>query len=476
MAVPSSRNFDAPAELSPVLESGVDQFLDLGNARKHAKALDQTMSVDGFRSADAPIPLRPVLLERKRYDAVANVARRFVRIMGEVAERRATNHRELAQLVNFRHPPVSLWSNSSRQASWPLLITRPDVGLVDGVPKIFEVNANSAIGGLTQVPRLDSEFLRRPDLRRCWREHPVSSNNVAEVLARALRAVGRSLNIARPRVGVVGFAHHSDTGGNEEAFAGLVDSLCMHGVPAVYVSVQDLRCKRGRAYAGRAELDILLRMFVADDAPAAGIDLEPLRQIIAEDAAILLSPESSGAFASKRVLAWMTQDAEGVSATRSGRHAMSVQDRDFVLRHLPRTHIVEAPGTLGRSRSEVRDYLIRSQTELVLKGNQGHSAASVWVGRECLEDDWAGRVDDALASGDCIVQERIDTDVYELPVWSEKVDRAVQLTTRAVYGPLLLGDECGGILMRHSGVELGDVVSGLTAGFVNTALAVESHW
>lgn len=453
----------------------VDELLDLDGAREHAEALDRVMSVDGFRSAGAPVPLRPVLLERERYDALVEVGRRFVRIMGEVARRRAGDHRELARLVDFRFPPVSLWSDSDRQTRWALSMARPDIGLVDGVPTVFEVNANSAIGGLTQVPRLDAAFLRRPDLRRAWREHPVSGGSVAAALARTLRTVGRSIGADPPLVGVVGFSHDLDGGGREAAFVDLVDSLCTHGVPTVYVPAQELRCHRGRAWAGRARLDVLVRMFVTADAPEAGIDLEPLRRVVAEDAAVLLAPESAGAFASKRVLAWMTQDSEGLGTRRPGATAMSADDREFVRRHLPRTHVVEAPGTLGTARSAVREHLRRYQCDLVLKGNQGHSAAGVSVGRECSEADWASRVDEALAARDCVVQERVDNDVLELPVWSEESGRAVRLATRAVYGPLVLGEDCGGVVVRHSAADRGDVVSALSGGVANTALAFETR-
>jgi hypothetical protein len=397
-------------------------------------------------------------MEQNRYESTVRTARQAMRIIKDVTRARGANYRELARAVDFEYPQVSLWSDSPLQNRWAFAMARPDIGVVGGVPKVFEVNINSALGGLTQLPRLDAAFLGRADLRKAWREHPVSTDSVASALSRLLRAVGDSVGRLVPQVGIVGFRHDEDKGGSEETYLGLLDGLRTHGVPAVYVPAQDVRVRNGKAYAGRTRLDVLLRMFVTADAPAAGIDIEPLRRVIAEDAAVVLSPEAAGPLASKRVLAWITEDAEH----------MCDADRAFVRRHIPETHIVEAPGTLGPDARSVRERLRREQHDLLLKGNQGHSAHTVTVGRECTEAEWLSRVDEALLSRGCVVQRRVETDLLEIPVYSETHGRVLRPASRVVYGPLLIGERCGGIMSRHSDAGLGDVVSGITGGVANT--------
>lgn len=471
----SSRKLgQGPTEPPSNPESRVDHFLDLQGAGQHVDDLQRVMSVDGFRSEGAPTPMRPILLQRERYDAVVEVGRRFVGLLDKVVRHRASDNRELARLVGFHHPPVSLWSDSKKQSSWPLAISRPDIGVEDGVPKVFEINVNSAIGGLTQVPRLEASFLRRPDLRKAWRESPVWSRNVASALARTLLDIGRVLELDPPRVGIVGFQHESDGGGREPAFIDLIDSLCMNGIPTVYVAVQDLRCERGKAYAGKARLDILLRMFVTADAPEAGIDLEPLRRIVAEDAAVLLSPESSDVLSNNRILAWMSEEARGDErGTKTS--ALRKDDRDFLRRHLPATFDMSSPCKWSENGQTARESLLQDQSKFVLKSNQGHSALGVTIGRECSPEDWARKVDHAFEFGDWVVQERIETDPLNLPVWSEDHNKVVRMDTRVVYGPLLLGDGCGGILMRQSPKKNGDIVSGTTSGISNAVFAYQNN-
>ncbi|WP_285733460.1 hypothetical protein [Nocardiopsis sp. ATB16-24] len=442
----------------------IDDVIDYSEAAEYARSLDMIMSSDGFRSPGSPIPLRPVLMAPDRYEDMVRTAQRVMRLLREVAFSRAGDYRDLARAVDFEYPPVSLWSDSPVQNRWASAMARPDIGMANGVPKVFEVNVNSALGGMTQLSRLDRAFLRRADLREVWREHPVSTNGVASALSRLLCAVGDSMDRRVPHVGIVGFRHDEDKGGSEETYIDLIDELRTHGIPAVYVPAQDVRVRHGKAYAGRVRLDILLRMFVSADAPAAGIDIEPLQRVIAEDAAVVLSPEAAGPLASKRILAWITEAAD----------RMSAQDRAFVERHIPETHIVEAPGTLGSSRRAVRERLLREQHDLLLKGNQGHSAHTVTVGRECTESEWLSLVDEALGSRDHVVQRRIETDLLPIPVYSDVHERVMRPESRVVYGPLLIGERCGGILVRHSDSGLGDVVSGITGGVANTTFRMHT--
>lgn len=446
---------DPLALLDPGLLHGPD-------AAGHALALDRTMSVGLFRTRDSAIPLRPVLLPAAQYTELVTTARHAADLLARVCRARASSPEELARLVDFVRPSVSLWSTSPRQARWSTAMSRPDLVLSGGVPKLLELNVNSALGGLHQVPRMDRAYAGRADIRAAAARFPLSCLSMGTALQSLLTEVGRSIGVERPRVAVLGFDHPEDRNGQEAAYTDVIDTLRLHGLPAVYAQPQDLRPVRGRTLVRGTRVDIIVRDFVTADAADAGIDLAPLRAVVEQDAAVVLAPETGAPYASKRVLAWLTEDAP----------AMSAADRRFVQRHVPPTYVVR-PGALGDTPGTVLRHLLEHQPRLVLKGNQGHSAERVAVGRECPEDRWRELAREAVARGDSVVQDLVPTDTVDVPMYDPGSGASTLVRSKAVYGPLLLRGECGGILARHMDAGRGDIVRTEGGGTMNTTMAWE---
>ncbi|WP_338675996.1 hypothetical protein V1460_25755 [Streptomyces sp. SCSIO 30461] len=447
---------DPQAMLDPGLLNGPD-------AADNARALDRTMSVGSFRTRDSAIPLRPVLLPAAQYTELVTTALHAADLLTRVCRTRASSPEELARLVDFVRPSVSLWSTSPRQTRWSTAMARPDLVLSGGVPKLLELNVNSALGGLHQVPRMDRAYASRLDIRAAAARFPFSCLNMGTVLAALLTRVGRSIGVERPRVAILGFDHPEDRNGQEAAYTDVIDTLRLHGLPAVYAQPQDLRLVHGRTLVHGTRVDILVRDFVTADAADAGIDLAPLRAVVEQDAAVVLAPETGAPYASKRVLSWLTEDAP----------FMSPADRQFVERHVPPTHVVR-PGVLGDTPDAVLRHLWEHQPRLVLKGNQGHSAERVAVGRECPEDRWRELTREAVARGDSVVQELVPTDTVHVPMYDPGSGATALVRSKAVYGPMLLDGRCGGILTRHMDAEWGDVVRTEGGGTMNSTMAWEA--
>ncbi|WP_435109849.1 hypothetical protein [Nocardiopsis synnemataformans] len=369
----------------------------------------------------------------------------------------------MASRVAHVPPPFSLWTEDPGQNQWALWMCRPDFVFSKGVPKLMEVNFNSAIGGITQLTKLNQIYWENPLVSKVAGSLPVSSLDPGVALCDMLRGLARTTGTDSPQVVVLGYRSHVDDLGREAVFAEVVKALRTGGVPAVHACPEDVRVRDGAAYVGELRVDIILRTFVTADAPEAGIELTSLRQVIDERAALVLAPEAAEPYASKRVLAWLTRAAADLPAA----------ERELVRRHLPVTFDLGDPSSLpGATDSDRRTWLRSEQADLVLKGYQGHSGASVHVGRSTSPGDWEVLVDDALASGTAVVQEFVEPDTLTLPVYDRKHRRARTVEFKTVFSPLLLGERCGGLVVRQMPSGGGYIVNAQGGGAANMAFRV----
>ena len=394
------------------------------------------MGADGYRSQGASYPLSPILLRPQDVDYLEELSQFFTDLVRTSASA----------------------SDDPNQLSCAMV--RPDFGLVDGVPQLFELNSNSALGGLTQTLKLDRYFLNRADVNDALLDVVTTTCSLPVALARLLKRLAGLTGSTRPNTAILGFHHPTDHSGESAVYKELVSGLRENGIPATYVAVQDLEVRESGVFRGSLKLDVIIRTFIEKDAEPCGIDITALHEALRSTSTIVLSTREATDIGSKDTLARVYENL----------NTFSPRIRSVVRKHLPPTYLLTPGHSLGKSVEEVMATLSSHKDCLVLKGANGHSADSVTVGLEIDQDEWSAIISNVM---DCpenfIAQKRVNTDLLEVPMEDHTGNRS-NVRLRSVFGPLLIGNECAGVLVRHSPASEGDVVSAFTDGTANSAL------
>lgn len=138
----------------------------------------------------------------------------------------------------------------------------------------------------------------------------------------------------------------------------------------------------------------------------------------------------------RRTLALLSEHAES--------DLLTAPERDVVRRHLPWTRVV-ADGAVdfrGR-RSRLPDLLVEERSAMVLKRTGSMAGAGIVVGATADPARWRSVVDEALAAGDWIVQER----VASLPYHFQTGDAGCA-PHDVIWGLFAFGDRYGGGYLR----------------------------
>ena len=144
------------------------------------------------------------------------------------------------------------------------------------------------------------------------------------------------------------------------------------------------------------------------------------------------------------------------------RHAalFSEKELDAIRSHVPWTRIVrdEQSDYFGRSVNLLE--FIRSNSErLVLKPNDDYGGHGITIGWNTDETGWNEAIQNAVANGDYLVQERVPTARETFPALTDdgRVEFAEQLVD---LDPLLFNGKVGSAFTRLSFTELANVSSG----------------
>ena len=145
------------------------------------------------------------------------------------------------------------------------------------------------------------------------------------------------------------------------------------------------------------------------------------------------------------------------------------EERDLVERHLPWTRVVtDAPAHYDGRRLRVPELLSRYRERFVLKKGRSASGMHVFIGREHTPAEWDARVAGALAEGDWIAQERVESRPYDFLAGDGQVARH-----DVVWGLYAFGELYGGTLLRLQPSGRGGVVNHARGAQATLLLEVE---
>ena len=133
---------------------------------------------------------------------------------------------------------------------------------------------------------------------------------------------------------------------------------------------------------------------------------------------------------------------------------------DAISAHVPWTRIVrDERSDYQNEQIELLEFIRHNSQRLVLKPNDDYGGHGIAIGWNLNQADWDAAIEEALANGDYLVQERVPTARETFPALTEdgRVEFAEQLVD---LDPLLFNGKVGSAFTRLSYTELANVSSG----------------
>ena len=138
----------------------------------------------------------------------------------------------------------------------------------------------------------------------------------------------------------------------------------------------------------------------------------------------------------------------------------SAAELDAIHSHVPWTRIVRDEVTEYNGKEvKLRDFVLTNNERLVLKPNDDYGGHGITIGWKVDDREWHKALDEALADGDYLVQERVPTARETFPALTS--DGYIQFAEQLVdLDPLLFNGKVGSAFTRLSSTELANVTSG----------------
>lgn len=224
------------------------------------------------------------------------------------------------------------------------------------------------------------------------------------------------------------------------------------GYPAVICSPQELEYKDHRLSFEGFEIDIVYKRLLVNEYLPIIKEFPALFDAYKAHDVCLVNSFRSKLIHKKALFAVLT-DAR--------RSALFAEDEVKVIAdHVPWTRLVREETTDYKGQEINLLEFIRSHSErLVLKPNDDYGGHGITIGWNSSSADWHSALEEALADGDYLVQERVPTAREIFPALS--ADGQIEFAEQLVdLDPLLFNGKVGSAFTRLSFTELANVTSG----------------
>ena len=148
-------------------------------------------------------------------------------------------------------------------------------------------------------------------------------------------------------------------------------------------------------------------------------------------------------------------------------------EREAIRAHIPWTRVVKAEKTdYFGEQIDLLEFIRSNRDKLVLKPNDDYGGHGIFIGWNCDAAEWNNALEEALADGDYVTQQRVPTAREVFPALTNHgtVEFAEQLVD---LDPLLFNGKVGSAFTRLSSTELANVSSG--GGMVPTFIISERN-
>lgn len=237
------------------------------------------------------------------------------------------------------------------------------------------------------------------------------------------------------------------------------------GYPTIICSPDDLVFEIGQLRTGDFKIDIVYKRLLVNEYLPVMEQYPALLNAYRAGAICMVNSFRSKLIHKKALFAVLTDQR------RAG--LFSETERDAISKHVPWSRLVRDEKTdyFGKE-IDLLEYIKTHRDRLVLKPNDDYGGHGITIGWNADENVWHDALQDALANGDYVVQERVPTAREMFPALKE--DGSVEFAEQLVdLDPLLFNGRVGSAFTRLSFTELANVSSG--GGMVPTFIISERN-
>jgi hypothetical protein len=380
-----------------------------------------------------PISLHPVVLPATDYDELHRAAADVLQALLRVAWRLGRDRDERLAALGVDPATAPLFvADEEWEWRYAASIARPDAFVTPDGVKFIEYNAGGGVGAAVQTQLLAGAWVDTIHAGRglrAYRPFAARADMFEDMAARegvdrAVVLLGSVADLVR---GV----------SSTRYFDVEVDYLRSRGMRAEFFEPGDL-LDGIQTREGGLRYPIGLRHFTVQEWGELGVDWSPVRPAL-EAGCQLVSSETSSLLYNKKLL--------GVAS--AGQPGMSAADRALFDRYLPWTRVLTDGEVDYRGRRhDLRTLLLAHPEHFLIKGATGMKGEQVVMGRDSGDAQWRTTVADALAAGDSIVQERVESVRYPMSV-RHSDGQVTTADVAPVLGPFVIGGRPAGCLARY---------------------------
>lgn len=225
------------------------------------------------------------------------------------------------------------------------------------------------------------------------------------------------------------------------------------GYPTVICAPQELEFRDGRLFFGDFSIDLVYkRLLVNEYLPI--IDSAPaLLDAYKKGAVCMVNSFVSKIIHKKAVFAVLTDERH--------ENLFDSAELSAIASSVPWTRRFREEKTLNRgSEIDLVEWTRNNRSKLVLKPNDDYGGHGIHIGWTSNESEWDDAVSAALADGDYLVQERVETSREEFPMFSDSAPGYQLIEQLVDLDPMLFNGRVGSAFTRLSSTELANVSSG----------------
>ncbi len=389
--------------------------------------------------------LRPLILARAQYDAVARAARVLAGAFERLIEAALADEELLAEL-----DPTAREATMARidpGYGYACVTSRLDAYLNGDDFQFLEYNAENP-AGIADQSQLERVLFTLPHMREFLARYahwlPRPQARLLTTLVAVYREWGGA--VERPQIAIVDWEGVS----TESEFRILQDYFTAEGYPTIIADPRALTFDGVHLRAANFRIDILYKRVVIHEFLERCDETHPLVRAYAEGRMCMVN-----SFRSK-----LAHKKLGFAILSDPRHAhlFTPAELEAIRRHIPWTRRVR-PGltTFDGGEDDLVEILRRERERLVLKPNDDYGGAGVVIGWETGAADWERAVTHALAAS-YVVQERAPVRKVEMQLFAEA--RLTREEMFVDFNPYLFRGETEGALVRLSASSLCNVSSG----------------
>jgi glutathionylspermidine synthase len=433
--------------LGPLLKEFDDRILQSGelNESLFAQLTAQQRKL-GLVFGDRPTCpfLRPHIVTRTQYDAVAKAAETIANAIEKVVARALDDDALLDELDLT--PREKAMARIDPGYSRLCVTSRLDAYISDDGFKFLEYNAESpaGVGDQMELEKVLFELAHMKQLlgsRAHWRPEP--HKKLLQSLVQAYRESGGDKE--HPQIAIVDWKGVS----TESEFRILQKYFAAQGYPTIIADPAELAYDGGRLSVGDFVIDIVYKRVVIHEFLQRFSDEHPLAKAYA-DGRVCIANSFRTKIAHKKATFAILSDHRYAGL-------FSNEEVEILRRHIPWTRrVIEGRTIFAGEAQDLIQLIRRDREQFVLKPNDDYGGHGVFLGWETSPDDWEDAIALALERP-YVVQQRVPLKKIAMPTFAG----GLRLDEMFVdFNPFLFHNEVEGALIRLSSSSLLNVTSG----------------